>query len=339
MAQRVVRHLGVACSARPRPPSTPRPGRPSPTSRSPGPTGRTSCPPRTRSPPTSRTCRPSRSTSTASPTPRARRCSSSSSPTSGWSRSWPGCAPTSPAHAWGNATFDDLLGALEEASGRDLSGWGAQWLRDHRAQPAAPVVRGRRRRPLHPVRRGAGRRPAGRRRAAHAPDRGRRLRRRRRAASWSARTASRSTSPASAPRCPELVGVAARQARAGQRRRPHLLRAAPRPGLAGHAGRPDRRHRRAAAAHAVLVGGVGDDPRGRAEGPRLRRAGGRRVRRRVRDRRGAAAAAAGADRGRLLRRRAVGRRARLADAGRRAAVPAGHRAAPARTPSWPWSTR
>ncbi|WP_214408138.1 aminopeptidase N [Pseudonocardia lacus] len=33
------------------------------------------------------------------------------------------------AHAWGNATFDDLLGALEEASGRDLSGWGAQWLR------------------------------------------------------------------------------------------------------------------------------------------------------------------------------------------------------------------
>jgi len=32
-------------------------------------------------------------------------------------------------HAWGNATFDDLLGALEQASGRDLSGWGAQWLR------------------------------------------------------------------------------------------------------------------------------------------------------------------------------------------------------------------
>jgi aminopeptidase N len=33
------------------------------------------------------------------------------------------------AHAWGNATFGDLLGALEEASGRDLSGWGEQWLR------------------------------------------------------------------------------------------------------------------------------------------------------------------------------------------------------------------
>src|ERR671913_626517 len=33
------------------------------------------------------------------------------------------------AHKWGNATFDDLLGALAAASGRDLSGWGAQWLK------------------------------------------------------------------------------------------------------------------------------------------------------------------------------------------------------------------
>ncbi|MCE3553442.1 aminopeptidase N [Pseudonocardia sp. RS11V-5] len=33
------------------------------------------------------------------------------------------------AHKWGNATFDDLLGALEKSSGRDLSDWGAQWLR------------------------------------------------------------------------------------------------------------------------------------------------------------------------------------------------------------------
>ena len=36
-----------------------------------------------------------------------------------------------------------------------------------------------------------------------------------------------------------------------------------------------RRHRRTAAPHAGLVGGLGDDPRGRAEGPRLRRAGDR----------------------------------------------------------------
>ncbi|MCG5432457.1 aminopeptidase N [Mycobacterium sp. MYCO198283] len=32
-------------------------------------------------------------------------------------------------HAYGNATFGDLLGALEKASGRDLSGWGRQWLK------------------------------------------------------------------------------------------------------------------------------------------------------------------------------------------------------------------
>lgn len=32
-------------------------------------------------------------------------------------------------HAWGNATFDDLLGALESASGRNLSGWADQWLK------------------------------------------------------------------------------------------------------------------------------------------------------------------------------------------------------------------
>jgi aminopeptidase N len=31
-------------------------------------------------------------------------------------------------HAWSNATLADLLAALEEASGRDLSGWSAQWL-------------------------------------------------------------------------------------------------------------------------------------------------------------------------------------------------------------------
>ena len=33
------------------------------------------------------------------------------------------------AHAFSNATFDDLLGALERASGRDLSDWGRQWLK------------------------------------------------------------------------------------------------------------------------------------------------------------------------------------------------------------------
>jgi len=33
------------------------------------------------------------------------------------------------SHAFGNATFDDLLTALEKASGRDLSNWGQQWLK------------------------------------------------------------------------------------------------------------------------------------------------------------------------------------------------------------------
>jgi aminopeptidase N len=32
-------------------------------------------------------------------------------------------------HAYGNATFGDLLGALEKSSGRDLSHWGRQWLK------------------------------------------------------------------------------------------------------------------------------------------------------------------------------------------------------------------
>ncbi len=32
-------------------------------------------------------------------------------------------------HAFGNATFDDLLSALVKASGRDLSTWGQQWLK------------------------------------------------------------------------------------------------------------------------------------------------------------------------------------------------------------------
>jgi aminopeptidase N len=31
-------------------------------------------------------------------------------------------------HAWGNASLSDLLAALEEASGRDLSSWSKQWL-------------------------------------------------------------------------------------------------------------------------------------------------------------------------------------------------------------------
>ena len=242
------------------------------------------------------------------------------------------------AHKWGNATFDDLLGALEQASGRDLSGLGRAVAQDHRAQPAAALVRAGRRRRVHPLRRRAGRRPARRGRAAHAPDRRRGLRRRRvrQARAHPPRRGGRRGRAHRGARAGRRV---ARQARAGQRRRPHLLRAAAGPGLARHADRPDRRHRRAAPPHPLLELGVGDDPRGRAQGPRLHRARGRRVRRRDRDRRRAAAAAAGPDRDHVVRGRAVGRRAGLAGAGRRACGPGSTPRRRARTPSSRSSTR
>ncbi|KQB84756.1 aminopeptidase N [Corynebacterium lowii] len=49
-------------------------------------------------------------------------------------------------HAWGNATFDDLLSALAEASGRDLSGWADEWLKTtgiSRLRPQFEVSEGR----------------------------------------------------------------------------------------------------------------------------------------------------------------------------------------------------
>jgi aminopeptidase N len=54
------------------------------------------------------------------------------------------------AHAWGNATLHDLLGALEETSGRDLSGWSKEWLEtpgvntlrpDYQAGPDGTITR------------------------------------------------------------------------------------------------------------------------------------------------------------------------------------------------------
>jgi aminopeptidase N len=43
-------------------------------------------------------------------------------------------------HAWGNATFNDLLSALEEASGRELRGFAAQWLETAQVNTMRPVV-------------------------------------------------------------------------------------------------------------------------------------------------------------------------------------------------------
>jgi aminopeptidase N len=44
------------------------------------------------------------------------------------------------AHAWGNATFTDLLSALEDASGRPLRDFAAQWLETAQVNTLRPVV-------------------------------------------------------------------------------------------------------------------------------------------------------------------------------------------------------
>ncbi len=45
------------------------------------------------------------------------------------------------AHAWGNATFDDLLSALEQASGRPLRDFAAQWLETAQVNTLRPEIR------------------------------------------------------------------------------------------------------------------------------------------------------------------------------------------------------
>jgi aminopeptidase N len=44
------------------------------------------------------------------------------------------------AHAWGNATFNDLLSALERASGRPLHSFAAQWLETAQVNTLRPIV-------------------------------------------------------------------------------------------------------------------------------------------------------------------------------------------------------
>ncbi len=153
---------------------------------------------------------------------------------------------------------------------------GAAVAEDHRAEHAARRLRPRRRRAVHPLRDQPERCGARRRRDPGAPAGGRHLRRRRQrqagaGAPRGARRRGRCHRSSCAARC------FARQADPGQRRRPDVLLAAAGPRLAADRADPHRRHRRAAAPHAGLVGGVGDDPRSRDEGPRLRGAGRRRV--------------------------------------------------------------
>ena len=111
------------------------------------------------------------------------------------------------AHAWGNATFDDLLGALETRVRAGPVRLGRAVAAHHRAEPAAPVLRRRRRRPrsrrfdvvqggarpgagelrTHRIAVGVYDDDAARQAGAHPPGGGRRHRRaHRRSPSWSA---------------------------------------------------------------------------------------------------------------------------------------------------------
>lgn len=51
-----------------------------------------------------------------------------------------GCRHYFAAHAWGNATLADFLGALEESSGRELSSWSTEWLETTGVNTISPDV-------------------------------------------------------------------------------------------------------------------------------------------------------------------------------------------------------
>ena len=165
------------------------------------------------------------------------------------------------AYAWGNTTLADLLGKLEETSGRDLKAWSAEWLETAGVNTLRPVVRGRRRGAVHLVRGGAERAgrvadaalaPAGRRALRPRPTHGLVRHHRVELDVTGARTD-----------VPELVGVDAAGPRAGQRRRPDLRQDPARRAVAAHADRRARRVRGHPAPVAVLVGRLGHDPRRR----------------------------------------------------------------------------
>ena len=142
--------------------------------------------------------------------------------------------------------------------------------RDRRHQHAAPGVRGRRRRPLH-------RRSTSCRRAPDEVAVSNTLRPHRLAVglyeragrrAWCARDRVELDVTGARTPVPELIGARAAGAAAGQRRRPDLLQAAAGRAQPRHPAR--RRHRPARVAAgpgAVLVGGVGHDPRRRARRP------------------------------------------------------------------------
>ena len=220
------------------------------------------------------------------------------------------------AHEYGNTVLADLLGALERASGRDLSDWSREWLETagvntlrpvfetdgdgtitsftvvQEAAEAWPTLRS------HRVAIGFYDLVDGR----AAPHLARGARRRRRQ-----------------DRGPGPGRHASARPGARQRRRPDLRQDPARRAVAGDAGRARRRLRAVAAAHPVLDGGLGHDARRGDAGPRLRGHGAGRDRRRERHRRRAGAAAPGAGGPHAVRRTRVGaHRTRAARRGRRA---------------------
>ena len=241
-------------------------------------------------------------------------------------------------HAFGNATFGDLLGALEKSSGRDLSHWGRQWLKttglntlraDFDVDADGKFTR-------FAIEQGGAAPGAGETRVHRLAvgiydddGSGKLVRVHREELDVDGTTTE----------VPALQGVSRGKlilvndddlTYCSLRLDPDSLQTAL---------DPHRRHRRPAAPHAGVVGGLGDDPRRRTEGPRLRGARDERRARRVRGGRGAAPAVAGADRAGLLRRPGLGGRR---TAGRRSATGCWNWRASrrrVRTISWRSSTR
>ena len=236
------------------------------------------------------------------------------------------------AHAFGNATLEDLLVALERTSGRDLHGLGGGLAADHRPEHHQRGPGRRRLRSDHPLRGGAVRRGAGCRGAPPAPagDRGVRPGRRRPAdpdPPGGTRRRRRAHRGAGAGRC--------RSGRAGaaQRRRPDLLQGTARSDLAVDRHRRHRADDRIAAENPAVVGGLGDDPGRPDAGTGFRHARGPRHGDRGPDRRPAAGAGPAPGRRRLLRRPGVGGADRLGRSLFRAARAGGRRSGRQRHPA------
>ncbi len=197
------------------------------------------------------------------------RCSSSWWPTSGSRSSCPALRDYFRDHAFANATFGDLLGALEKSSGRDLSGLGpAAWLKttgvEHTAGRLLDVDGSgafTRFAIAQSVRRPAPRRPGCTRLAVGIYDDDP-------AGSGKLVRVHREELDVEGPatEVPALVGISRGKLILVNDDDLTYCSAAAGPGLAVGRAVPDRRYRRPAPPHAGLVGGLGDDPRGRDEG-------------------------------------------------------------------------